>query len=64
MESSIVDTQRNDMQMYTDFFSLFVGSVVGKKRFEGLCFRENLSNFVTISDEALALLIFENNYDR
>src|SRR5687767_3144502 len=64
MESSIVDTQRNDLQMYTDFFSLFIGFVIGKKRFEGLCFRENLSTFVTISDKALALLIFENNYDR
>ena len=47
-----------------DFFTLFVAPVVGKKWFENLCWCQKLSDFVTVSDEALALLIFENNYDR
>ena len=50
--------------MYCDFVTFFVAPVVGKKRFESLCWRENFSTFVTTSDEALALLLFENNYDR
>ena len=50
--------------MYMDFFVLFVASVVGKKRFENLCWKQKLSDFVSVSDEALALIIFENNYDR
>ncbi|HEY9298455.1 MAG TPA: hypothetical protein VIQ31_19280 [Phormidium sp.] len=61
---TIVSTRRNDLDMYMDFFSLFVAPVVGKKRFENLCWRQKLSDFVSISDEALALIIFENNYDR
>src|SRR5687767_14558934 len=64
MPVSIVDTRRKAITMYCDFVTFFVAPVVGKKRFESLCHREPLSNFVTISDEALALLIFQNNYDR
>ena len=36
--------------------------MVGKKRFKHLYYRNKLSDFVTISDEALALVIFLNNY--
>lgn len=64
MPSSIIETRRNNLDMYMDFFTLFVAPVVGKKRFEDNCCRQKLSDFVTISDEALALILFDNNYDR
>ena len=56
--------RRTNSAAYVDFFILFVAPVVGKKRFENLCWRQKLSDFVTISDEALALVLFQNNYDR
>ena len=64
MLPSIVNLRRSTSPMYVDFFGLFVAPVVGKKRFDSLCWQQHLSNFVTISDEALALVIFENNYER
>src|SRR5687768_8382725 len=64
MDPTIVNTRQKSKNMYIDFFRLFVAPVVGKKKFEDLCYRSKLSTFVTISDEALALLIFENNYAR
>ena len=41
-----------------------MANVVGKKLFESLCWRQKVSQFVTVSDEALALLMYENNYER
>src|SRR5215207_1958370 len=64
MPASIVKTRKKDSIQYCNFFAFFVAPVVGKKRFDSLCWRSPLSEFVTISDEALSLLIFENNYDR
>ena len=64
MLPSIVNLRQSTSPMYVDFFGLFVAPVVGKKRFDSLCWQQHLSNFVTISDEALALVIFENNYER
>ena len=63
MPLSIVNTRQKWSAMYIDFLNLFVASVVGKK-YEELCWFRKLSEFVTISDEVLVLLIFENNYDR
>lgn len=37
---------------------------MGKKTFESLCWRQKISQFVTVSNKALALLMFENNYKR
>lgn len=64
MPADIVNDRRNNPDQYANFFVLFVAPVVGKKRFESLCWRQKLSKFVTVSDEALALLLFENNYYR
>lgn len=64
MSPSIVETRRKESAMYVDFFTLFVAPVVGKKKCENNCWREKLSSFVTVSDEALALLLFDNNYLR
>ena len=61
---SIVETRRNSTPSYIDFFNMFVANVVGKKTFESHCWRQKASQFVTVSDEALALLMYENNYER
>jgi len=38
--------------------------VVGKRKFDKSSYKYLLSRYVSVSDEAFALLIFENNYDR
>ena len=50
--------------MYHDFISYFVKPVVGKCKFDNNSFKYLLSRYVTVSDEAFALLTFENNYER
>ena len=64
MPLSIVESRHKDIPSYDDFFNLFVANVVGKKHFENVCWRKKLSNFVTVSDKAIALLVYENNYER
>jgi hypothetical protein len=64
LSKTIVDERRNNIDVYIDFANYFVAPVVGKKRFDDHCCRIPFSKFVTPSDEALALVIFENNYDR
>ena len=61
---STVEARCKDIPSYVDFFKLFVSNVVGKKHFENVCWREKLFNFVTVSDEAIALLIYEDNHER
>jgi hypothetical protein len=50
--------------VYFDFIDNFVSVVVGKRKFQKVCHVEKLSKFMTISDEALTLLLVENSYDR
>ena len=52
------------MQDYCFFAKHFVSVVVGKKKFEGYSNRFAFSGYVTVSDEAFALLLLENNYNR
>ena len=58
-----METRRQDKDMYHDFINYFVKPVVGLRKFDGNCFKFLLSRYVTVSDEAFALLTFENNYD-
>src|SRR5687768_10011769 len=51
-------------KIYFNFAIHFVAVVIGRKKFDSYCWKHALSKFVTVSDEAFALLIFENNYDR
>lgn len=69
------DTYWNDMfklrsnanrinKTYMDFITYFVSCVVGKTKFkQNICSIE-VSKFVTVSDESLALLILENMFAR
>ena len=57
--------QRHNLgKIYYKFALNFISVVVRKKKFENYCIRFPFSQYVTVSDEAFALLIFENNYDR
>ena len=62
-EKNIVNNCRQTYESYCEFASSFIAPVVGKRRFDNLCWRSTFSSYVTISDEAFALLTFENNYD-
>lgn len=64
LPKNIVDTRRKDKDMYHDFISCFVKPVVGKRKFDSNCIKYLFSRYVTVSDEAFALLTFENNYER
>ena len=59
----IMQMRQEENIPYFDFIEFFVSSVIGKS-----CYKQNscdklLSEYVTISDEAFAILIFENNFD-
>ena len=65
MPKDIVDdTRRQTNECYFDFANFFISPIAGKQKFETRCWRFAFSTYVTISDEAFALLLFENNYDR
>lgn len=53
----------SDKYIYFDFIEYFVSAVIGKKRYKANKCDKLLSTYASISDEALALLAFENNFD-
>jgi hypothetical protein len=58
-------TLRNDDGgKYTTFFERFVVHVVGAAKFRSKVLVQFLSNFVTVGDEAFALLVLENCEDK
>jgi hypothetical protein len=61
---SIVDSRWDNYANYVDFATFFIAPIVGKIQFEYCCYRQSFSEYVTKSDEALALLIYQNNFDR
>ena len=56
---NIVDTRRQDMDMYQDFATYFIAPVIGKHTFDKSSFKYLFSRYVSVSDEAFALLVFE-----
>ena len=61
---SISTFRREYEEEYFIFFLHFVSVVVGKKEFDNYSWKFGISKFVNVSNEAFALLIFENNYER
>ena len=59
----ITEMRQAENFAYFDFAEYFVSSVIGKSRFKQNCCDNLLSQYATISDEAFAILIFENNFD-
>ena len=61
-ESIISDGRmRADSEKYADLFDTFLPCVVGRKKWRKSVTTTLVSNFVTVSDEALCLVILENN---
>lgn len=60
----IVNTMRQKGKMYFDFATYFIGPVVGKQNYKDKNRKYRFSRYVTATDEAFALLVFENNYNR
>jgi hypothetical protein len=50
--------------MYVDFVEYYVSAVIGLRHFEKQKCNKTYSSYVTISDEAFAILSIENNWDR
>ena len=61
--NNILKMRNNTSNLYYDFIEYFVSSVVGKNHYNSCRSFKLLSEFTTVSDEALAILIYENNID-
>ena len=59
----ILKLRKDSSSLYYDFIEYFVSSVVGKNHYNSCRSYKLLSEFTTVSDEALAILIYENNID-
>ena len=59
-----MDTKRQDLDMYQDFATFFIAPVIGKRTFDKTSFKYLFLRYVSVSDEAFALMVFENNYER
>ena len=57
-----MDTRRQDFDMYQDFATFFIAPMIGKCIFDKSSSIYLFSRYVSVSDEAFALLVFENNY--
>ena len=57
----IMELRKDTRGLYFGFIEYFVSSVVGKNHYKFNRCDKLLSEFTTVSDEALAILIFENN---
>ena len=55
--------QDGEAGYYIDFLEFFIPSVVGKMVYKDNCCIKRLSEYVSISDEAFAILVLENNID-
>ena len=55
---------RQNRQAYTWFCEKLLRCVVGTRAWDKACAHERLSSYATITDEAFALLVFENNFSR
>ena len=53
-----------EFNLYADFVVFYIGAVVGLRRFEKDKCRKKYSEYVTVSDEAFAVLTLENNWLR
>ena len=61
---NITNFRRECEHEYFIFYLHFVVVVVGKKAFENYSWKFCIFKFVSVSDEAFAFLLFENNYER
>jgi len=60
---NILNMRKDTSSLYFLFIEYFVSSVVGKIHYNLCKSYKLLSEFTTVSDEALAILIYENNLE-
>ena len=61
--SQILQLRKDTTGVYFAFIEYFVSSVVGKNHYKYHCCDKHMLEYVTVSNEALAILIFENKID-
>ncbi len=64
MLSQISDGVRENPDVAFIFFEFFLPPVVGRKKFKMNADLKEISNFVTVSDEAFAVLLLENSWEK
>ena len=60
---AILQLRKDTTGLYFNFIEFFIAPVVGKIFYKDKRCEKLVSEFVSVSDEAFALLIFENNYE-
>jgi len=63
-DGNIVSSRRKSGHEYMLFCQYFVSVIMGKKHFDDHSWRFRFSDFITISNEAFALLVMENNFEQ
>ena len=59
----VMELRKDTTGLYFEFIEYFLTSVVGKNCYKMYRCEKLLSEFTTVSDEALAILILENNIE-
>jgi GH18 family chitinase len=57
-----IEMLRSNQELYSIFMDLFVACMVGKDVYRRASTKQPLNNIVTVSDEAMAMLVLKNNY--
>ena len=61
--NKLLQLRQENNYAYFDFVEYFVSAVIGKTHYKQNSCDKLLSQYATVSDEAFALLTFENNFD-
>jgi hypothetical protein len=59
-----IGDRHTEFLMYVDFVEYYVSAVIGLRHFEKHKCNKQYRKYVTVSDEAFAILTLENNWDR
>lgn len=54
--------RENNYETYRFFLLNFVACVAGREQFKKNCYQKNISELISVSDEAVTMLILKNNY--
>jgi hypothetical protein len=64
IQPDTIENRYGEFLMYVDFVEYYVSAVIGLRHFEKYKCTKKYRDYVTISDEAFAILTIENNWDR
>lgn len=60
---SAIEMGRQNTCVYKTFCEKYIPCVIGKIKFKNHCYSRKLSEYCSVSDEAMAILIYSNNFD-